>query len=142
MTDLLPRQLGGYLAKTDRQRAMNAADKWFSLYIRLRDGNRSVLSGIPQGDKQMNCGHVIRREYLNTRWNEANAFCITAGENRYHEMNPHPFNEWVEAMFPGRLDELWRAANDRSDPHWPGSRISKIAQYWKERYELLSSQQE
>ena len=52
-------------------------DKWFSLFIRLRDSNKGgigkcITCGRIGHYKTMDCGHFIKRQYLSTRWDEKN----------------------------------------------------------------------
>lgn len=126
--------------KITRKVAIKRADTWFSKYIRQRDGNQSVLSG--PSDKQMNCGHVIGRQYFVLRWDERNAFCITAGENWAHEMNPHPFNNWVMATHGQQyIADLWREANEPHDKPTT-EEILAIAEHWKKRYQELLDEED
>ena len=120
--------MGQGSTKSDRSKAIAKADKWFSLYIRARDGNSSVLSG--QSDRKMNCGHVIRRGFLSTRWDEENAFCITAGENIAHEYNPEPFTQWIVSSFgKDYIPRLQRKA--QTFKKYTVGDIEAIADFWK-----------
>ena len=52
-------------------------DKWFSLYIRLRDATTEGLSqcftcGKIDHYKKLQCGHFQSRRHLSTRWHEWN----------------------------------------------------------------------
>jgi hypothetical protein len=121
------------MAKTHRQRAIQHADKWFSKYIRQRDGNRSVLSGIRD---RVQCGHIVSRAFYPTRWDENNAVAITAGENRYHEMNPEPLNQWFIASKGLDLFEgLWAKAN--RPRKFSTDDIRNIGDDYKAKYEAL-----
>jgi 5-methylcytosine-specific restriction endonuclease McrA len=46
------------------------ADKWFSKYVRLRDGGVCITCGDDKG--QMQCGHFMSRRYNATRYEEEN----------------------------------------------------------------------
>jgi len=53
------------------------ADKWFSIFIRLRDADenglcRCITCPRIAEPKKMDCGHFIKRQYLTTRYNERN----------------------------------------------------------------------
>ena len=54
------------------------ADKLFGAYIRNRDGNKCVLCG---STRNPNCGHLIKRGKLATRWDEINCSCLCSGCN-------------------------------------------------------------
>lgn len=52
-------------------------DRWFSLYIRLRDSDangysRCISCGKPVYWKEADCGHFINRRHMNTRYDERN----------------------------------------------------------------------
>lgn len=120
-----------------RGKAIDLADRWFSKYIRLRDHGASVLSG-PNPDKVMNCGHIMRREYMATRWDEENAFCITAGENINHEQRPQHLNNWVIATFGYEYyEKLSRKAITGGD--LTTQEILEIAEHWKNKYHELEA---
>lgn len=57
--------------------AKKKADKWFSIYIRLRDSDwqgyaRCITTGQKKHWKELDCGHFQTRQHLMTRWNELN----------------------------------------------------------------------
>ena len=51
-------------------------DKWFSLYIRLRDAEQGIAQCFTCGKidhyKRLQCGHFQSRRHHATRWNEQN----------------------------------------------------------------------
>lgn len=56
------------------------ADKWFSLYIRLRDADENGCAkcctcGDYKPVKLMDCGHFVKRQHMATRFNTVN--CAT-----------------------------------------------------------------
>lgn len=92
------------------------ADILFSLIIRTRDGNRCVLCG--SGERPQ-CGHVLSRSALATRWLEDNAFCQCAGCNMKHEWNAYPFLSWyIEKFGKDKLDEIQRKWNKPNPMNW------------------------
>jgi len=76
--------------RTERQRAIAAADKAFSEYIRARDRYICKTCGIAgsKGDGVMTCGHLITRAKYSVRWDESNAECQCRGCNMRHEFQP------------------------------------------------------
>ena len=67
-------------------------DKWFSLYIRLRDASdlgmcQCFTCGKVDHYKKMQCGHFQSRRHLSTRWNEQNCQvqCPACNVFRYGE---------------------------------------------------------
>lgn len=64
------------------------ADKWFSIYIRLRDANSSGLctcfaTGKVGHWKTFDAGHFISRKYESTRFDERNVHAQSRGSNRF-----------------------------------------------------------
>lgn len=119
---------------SERKKAIAHADRWFSRYIRARDG-ASVLSG--ERDR-LNCGHVFTRRNHSTRWDEFNAFAQTAGENYSHEFDPYPFLRWFRQTFgEDRLDELHR--RHRQPRKFTTAEIRAIGDYYREKCQALES---
>ena len=63
---------------TSRSKAVALADKWFSIYTRLKDTNqhgqgRCTTCGRKMGWRDGDCGHFQTRGNLNTRWVIMNA---------------------------------------------------------------------
>lgn len=74
--------------KTDRQRAAAAADKWFSMFIRLRDSDANgiatcITSGKRAHWRTMDCGHYVSRAKQATRYDEHNAHAQGKMSNRF-----------------------------------------------------------
>ena len=120
------------MAKSERQKAVEKADRAFSLYIRARDG-ASVLSG---REENLNCGHLFTRARYSTRWDEGNAFAQTAGENMVHEHDPWPFYKFfIETYGQAKFDELY------SKHHRPRRFITfellQIASYYNTKLHCL-----
>lgn len=119
--------------KSERQRAVAHADKWFSKYIRERD-RASVLSGEKEG---LNCGHVFSRKNYSTRWDEFNAFAQTAGENYEHEFDPYPYFKWFEMTFgAARLETLHR--KHRTPRKFTTAEIRSIGDYYRDKFQALT----
>tara|TARA_R110000822_G_scaffold186460_1_gene325481 strand:+ start:514 stop:924 length:411 start_codon:yes stop_codon:yes gene_type:complete len=67
-------------------------DKWFSLYIRLRNAddngnNQCCTCGTIDNWKKLQCGHFVSRKHLATRFNEMNCFpqCVSCNIFKYGE---------------------------------------------------------
>lgn len=71
------------MGKTERQRAIDTADRWFSRYIRISDKNNQVNGQDVYCQcfttkkyyeiKEIQCGHFISRGHFSTRWDTNNA---------------------------------------------------------------------
>jgi hypothetical protein len=81
--------------KNERRTLVKKLDTIFSKYIRIRD-KKSVLSGSMEN---LTCSHIFSRVSYSTRWDEQNAFAMTAGENLRHEYDSYYINEWFIRMF-------------------------------------------
>ena len=87
--------------KSERKRAVDAADRAFSKYIRARDGRCAVCGSAGS----LQCGHIFSRIAYSTRWDEENAFALCASDNMAAEYDPWPM---LEAARKGgvALDDL------------------------------------
>ena len=67
-------------------------DRWFSIYIRLRDSDangfgRCISCGKLVHWKEADCGHFINRQHMNTRYDERNCNLQCRSCNRFDEGN-------------------------------------------------------
>ena len=77
--------------KTEKQKARDRADQWFSRYIRLKNAidyggtivTRCYTCNKTYKVKDLDCGHYINREYISVRFNENNARPQCTYCNRY-----------------------------------------------------------
>jgi hypothetical protein len=116
-----------------RKRAVYEADKWFSRYIRKRDGLRSVISG---STNKLTCSHLFSRRSYATRWDEENAYCQTAGENLYHNRDAGPLTTYyLELHSAEEYRELYRQY--RNGAKFTTEEIEEIARYYRMRLQRL-----
>ena len=78
----------GRSPKGTRSKALKYADKWFSLFIRLRDSDEHgiatcVTSGRRGHWKTMDAGHYISRAKMATRYDPRNAHAQSKQANRF-----------------------------------------------------------
>ena len=77
--------------KTEKQKARDRADQWFSRYIRIKysvDAYYMLVAncytcGRIHPIKHLDCGHYINREHISVRFNENNARPQCTYCNRY-----------------------------------------------------------
>ena len=74
--------------KSAKRKAMEAADKWFSEWIRLRDSDEygiatCVTSGRRAHWRTMDCGHYVSRAKQSTRYDESNCHAQSKMANRF-----------------------------------------------------------
>jgi len=87
-------------------------DKWFSLYIRLRDATNEGMvqcftSNRVYHYKQIHAGHFISRRHLATRWCEINVQPQSAADNLFGQGEQYKFGLNLDAKFgEGTSEEL------------------------------------
>ena len=87
-------------------------DKWFSLFIRLRDATNEGMvqcwtSGRVYHYKQIHAGHFMSRRHLATRWCEINVQPQSAADNLFGQGEQYKFGLNLDAKFgEGTSEEL------------------------------------
>lgn len=79
-----------------RQQLIKKLDSLFARYIVARDGGRCVICGSADHPE---CGHLLTRAAMSTRWSEMNAHCQCHACNRRHEEDPKPYTDWFIAKY-------------------------------------------
>ena len=87
-------------------------DKWFSLYIRLRDATdegmvQCTTSGRLYHYKNIHAGHFMSRKHLSTRWCEVNVQPQSAADNLFGQGEQYKFGMALDAKYgDGTAEEL------------------------------------
>jgi len=87
-------------------------DKWFSLFIRLRDATDEGLvqcftSGRVYHYKSIHAGHFMSRKRLATRWCESNVQPQSAADNLFGQGEQYKFGLHLDAKYgEGTAEEL------------------------------------
>ena len=87
-------------------------DKWFSLYIRLRDATdegmvQCFTSGRVYHYKNIHAGHFMSRRCLSTRWCEINVQPQSAADNLFGQGEQYKFGLNLDAKYgEGTAEEL------------------------------------
>jgi hypothetical protein len=87
-------------------------DKWFSLYIRLRDAtNEGMVQCFTSNRiyhyKNIHAGHFISRRHLATRWCETNVQPQSAADNLFGQGEQYKFGLNLDAKYgSGTAEEL------------------------------------
>jgi len=87
-------------------------DKWFSLYIRLRDANefgmvQCFTSNRVYHYKSMHAGHFMSRKRLATRWCESNVQPQSPADNLFGQGEQYKFGLNLDAKYgDGAAEEL------------------------------------
>ena len=79
-------------------------DKWFSLYIRLRECNeygmvQCFTSGRVYHYKKIHAGHFMSRKHLSTRWCETNVQPQSAADNLFGQGEQFRFGLNLDAKY-------------------------------------------
>lgn len=123
--------------KSDRSKAIDLADRWFSVHTRIKDatpdGNAACCTCSARKNwRDLDCGHFQVRSNLATRWlhNNAHSQCgrcnIRDGEQKLHA-------EYIDRRYgPGTADSIEKAA--RGVAKYSVPEILDIAK----RYRVLS----
>lgn len=88
-------------------------DKWFSLYIRLRDSDangygRCISCGKVIHYTDADCGHFVNRSHMNTRYDERNCNLQCRGCNRFDEGNNIGYTRGLIAKYGEKvINELY-----------------------------------
>ena len=87
-------------------------DKWFSLFIRLRDATseglvQCITSGRTYHYKNIHAGHFISRRHLATRWCELNVSAQSAADNLFGQGEQYKFGLALDNKYgEGTAEEL------------------------------------
>ena len=88
-------------------------DKWFSLFIRLRDATDEGLcqcftcGAVKYYKKGMQCGHFQSRSFLATRFDEENCQPQCVGCNMFKQGEQYKFSLYLDTKYgEGKAEEL------------------------------------
>ena len=99
----LPQRSKGRIANLEAE-----CDQLFRTAVKLRDGHKSVKSGL-RG--VLECAHIFTRSRHSTRWYMPNAVTLLQEEHRYFTDHPSEFMEWVRRYWGDKtptVDDLER----------------------------------
>ena len=120
-------------------------DKWFSLYIRLRDATDEGLvqcftcNKVSHYKSGMQNGHFQSRKHLATRWDEENCQVQCVGCNMFKAGEQYKFSIALDAKYgEGTSEELERIARKtvKCSSWWYDGEIG----YYKELVEKLKKE--
>jgi 5-methylcytosine-specific restriction endonuclease McrA len=88
------------MAKRKRSAIVKELDKWFSLYIRLRNSDyrgysTCVTCGKVDHYKKLQAGHFASRKHYATRWHEDNVQVQCYGCNVMQQGQQYLFAKWL-----------------------------------------------
>tara|TARA_R110000744_G_scaffold4852_1_gene17247 strand:- start:2192 stop:2602 length:411 start_codon:yes stop_codon:yes gene_type:complete len=100
------------MAKKTISKLKKELDKWFSLYIRLRDADENGVvicftSGRAYPYKNIHAGHFMSRRCLSTRWCEINVQPQSAADNLFAQGEQYRFGLNLDAKYgEGTAEDL------------------------------------
>ena len=118
------------------------ADKYFSLFIRLRDADENGLAkcctcGTMKPIKEMDCGHFIKRQHMATRFSEVNCATQCKRCNAFEQGRDIEFAEFIDKKYGGSALIQLKLAS-RTVKKFNGLEIAAIAAYYKEKAQKLA----
>ena len=100
------------MATKSISRLKKELDKWFSLFIRLRDAtNEGMVQCITSGRlyhyKKIHAGHFMSRRHMSTRWCEMNVAPQSAADNLFGQGEQYKFGIALDHKYgEGTAEEL------------------------------------
>ena len=124
--------------------SLHNADKWFSVYVRLRDadedGNVTCCScGKTQFWRDADAGHFIGRKIRATRYCEKNVNAQCRYCNRFLDGNSAGYATFLISKFGIKILEDLDLAS-RGTTHWTAFEIQNMADNFKARAIELAKQ--
>lgn len=96
------------------------ADKYHSLYVRLRDADKygiaeCITCGVKKPYKELQCGHFVSRKVNLLRYDEENTNAQCVGCNMFKSGEQYAYSKALDMKYgDGKAEELW---NQRFDTH-------------------------
>lgn len=116
---------------------ISPADKWFSLYIRARDGwtCQRCYTYYPDGKRQgLHCSHFHGRAKYATRYDEQNCEALCYGCHSYLTMHPAEHEARKRRLLlSADYDRLLIRAQDTKRGRENKRNLAQIAAYYRER---------
>lgn len=102
--------------KSDRQKAIEYADKYFSQYIRIRDHFVCITCGVKGSYRTsppfLQNGHLISKYFFTTRYDERNCNCQCNKCNIKHEIDYEIYKRaFIDKYGEEVYDEIYTLAN-------------------------------
>lgn len=132
----------GLTRSKNLSQAKATCDKWFSIYIRLRDSASNGLSKCVTCDtvkhwREMDCGHFQGRRFLGTRYHEHNASAQCQGCNQYGAGEQFKFGNAIDLKFGDgtalEMETLARSLHKKNK-----NEVMALAREYKDKAEELA----
>ena len=122
------------------------ADRWFSIYIRLRDAFPNgyvpcITCGTPHYWKECDCGHFITRNHPMTRYNEENCNGQCKGCNNFKSGDQFNHGQMIDKKYgKGTAQKLHDLGNIRGQKIHTKFHLKEIAKEYRIRAQELAKQ--
>ena len=113
------------------------ADKYFSLFIRIRDAHDGYIGacstcGRIGNIKNMDCGHFIKRQFSATRFSEENCHLQCKSCNNFLQGNDNKFKDYITKKH-GEKTVLLLEASKRQSVKRSANDLKQLADYYKKK---------
>ena len=113
------------------------ADKWFSMFVRLRDADenglaRCITCGVVKPVKQMDCGHFVKRQHMGTRFSEYNCHTQCKRCNAFEQGRNEDFERALISMYGEDRVNLLKSAS-RQATKTNKATLEYLAAYYKQK---------
>ncbi len=71
----------------------------------------------------LQCAHIISRDYKRIRTDRRNALCLCAGCHMYYTHRPLEWRQWIDTTYPGLWDELTALALTYEKVDWKSEAV-------------------
>ena len=118
------------------------ADKWFSIFIRLRDSDdKGCCTCITCGNirfwKNLDCGHWIKRQHLGARFNEKNCAAQCKGCNAFEQGRSSEHEKFIIEKYGQQTRDLLKSA-ERNYTKYSKLEIDLLAKEYQAKAKLLA----
>jgi len=126
------------------KKSLHNSDKWFSVYIRLRDADKDGNVHCCSCGKKLfwrdsDAGHFIPRQHRATRYHEKNVFAQCRKCNRFDNGCPAGYAKFlIDEYGKEILVELMTAS--KGSTRWTSFEISNMAECYKQKAKQLAKE--
>lgn len=119
-----------------KSKSIEALDKAFSLFIRLRDTSpggvfRCISCGRILPFAQADCGHYINRKHMSTRFDEMNCNAQCRSRNRFDEGNIQGYRQGLIRKY-GERNVILLEIKKHQVRKYSDFEIKELTKYYKE----------
>jgi len=117
-------------------------DKWFSLYVRMRDASefnnfgRCCSCGRVISFEESDCGHFISRDRIATRWDERNAHAQCRNCNRFRSGEQHAHGQHILKLYGQQVlhELIWKSKHPKN---FTDQEIKDLTDFYRTKYKAM-----